>query len=49
MGLERRGPFQLKFPKEKQGMEPQRPAEVRTRRACPATLGSLPPWAECFT
>ena len=43
-------PFQRKFPKrEGQGMETERPAEVRTWRACPATLGSLPPRAESFT
>lgn len=44
------GPFQQKFPKrERQRMEQKRPAEVRTCRACPATLGSLPPRAESFT
>ena len=34
---------QQKFPeRERQGMELERPAEVRTQRACHATLGSLP-------
>lgn len=39
-----------KFPeRERQRMELERPAEVRTWRACRVTLGSLPLRAESFT